>query len=117
MVAIVVNAFVNKNFYEEFHVVFWQFSQERKRKQIEKKLEEAAVEEREQAIRKKKELFIARREKQAKLEELERKMEVAEMVVYSIIYCVTHSLLRRGFENLSQERRNPYNNPREWTAC
>ncbi|XP_028409591.1 pinin-like [Dendronephthya gigantea] len=55
-------------------------ARERKRKQIEKKLEEAAIQEREQAIRKKKELFVARREQQTKLEELERKVEVAEML-------------------------------------
>jgi hypothetical protein len=42
------------------------------------------VQEREQAIRKKKELFVARREKQTKLEELERKIEVAEMVIFRI---------------------------------
>ncbi|CAB4018074.1 Hypothetical predicted protein [Paramuricea clavata] len=55
-------------------------ARERKRKQIDKKLEEAAIQEREQAIRRKKELFVARREKQTKVEELERKIEIAEML-------------------------------------
>ena len=43
----------------------------------------AAEKEKEEVIRQKKELFYSRREKQTQLENLEKRMEVAEMVWFN----------------------------------
>ena len=53
---------------------------EKKREEIEKKLEQKAEEERKEVSSQKKELFQARREKKQELKSLERKMENAMLV-------------------------------------
>ncbi|KAG1681060.1 Pinin [Nymphon striatum] len=52
--------------------------QERKRQEIENKLEEAAVKEKEEVLKERKYLFLSRRKKQALLRRLERKVEIAK---------------------------------------
>ena len=56
------------------------FEQDKRRDEIEKKLEDNAVLEREALAKEKKFLFLERRAKQAKLEELEQLMELAKEV-------------------------------------
>ncbi|KAG1674646.1 Pinin [Nymphon striatum] len=55
-----------------------QKDKERKRQEIENKLEEAAVKEKEEVLKERKYLFLSRRKKQALLRRLERKVEIAK---------------------------------------
>ena len=57
---------------------------EKRREEIEKKLEQKAEEERKEVFTQKKELFQTRREKQQELRTLERKMDNALLVSYFV---------------------------------
>ena len=65
---------------KEIDVKFHASPKERRREEIEKKLEQKAEEERKEVSSQKKELFQTRREKQQELRMLERKMDNAELV-------------------------------------
>ena len=55
-------------------------SQEKAREDVEKKLEAKAREEREELKRERQQLFVQRRNKQAKLRQLEHKMQLVKIV-------------------------------------
>lgn len=56
------------------------FLKETHRKEIEKKLEEKFKQEKEEIIKERKQLFEERKNHQAKIQRLEQKMELVEMV-------------------------------------
>ena len=71
-----------------FFIPFRPLLQEKRRDKIEQKLEQQQTEEKEALANERKFLFLERKAKQAKLEELEQLMELAEEVSSLLLFSI-----------------------------